>query len=392
MEALPKTTTGSEASLQLLLFVDKRPASSEKIRRIRKYLRELEVEYDFNLQVMDVSEQPHLAEYFKLVATPSLIKIHPEPRQVLAGSNLVAQLETWWPRWQRSTDSDRAPINETPDRSLPEKVSQPIASIAHSAERLQLADEIFRLKQEKEELQSQLLFKDRLIAMMAHDLRNPLTAISIAIETLEVASESKANGQETRLTPALAAQVLKHARTQTKALDRMIADILQAAQDTGSALRIQPRSFQLGSLCQDVIHHLQEQFQAKSLQVTTDFPSDLPKVHADSERIRQVLINLLDNAIKYTPEGGRIAVSILHRTTQKVQVNVCDDGPGIPDENRERIFEENFRLKRDVAKDGYGIGLALCRRVVLAHYGRIWVDSAPNQGSCFSFTLPVFRD
>jgi two-component system, OmpR family, clock-associated histidine kinase SasA len=392
MEALPKTTTSSEASLQLLLFVDKRPASSEKIRRIRKYLRELEVDYAFNLQVMDVSEQPHLAEYFKLVATPSLIKIHPEPRQVLAGSNLVAQLETWWPRWQRSTEgSDRVPVNETLEVTLPEKVSQPIASIAHSAERLQLADEIFRLKQEKEELQSQLLFKDRLIAMMAHDLRNPLTAVSIAIETLEVASEAKANGQESRLTPALAAQVLKHARTQTKALDRMIADILQAAQDTGSALRIQPRSLQLGTLCQDVIQHLQEQFQAKSLQITTDFPSDLPKVHADSERIKQVLVNLLDNAIKYNPEGGNIAVSILHRTTQKVQVNVCDDGPGIPDENRERIFEENFRLKRDVAKDGYGIGLALCRRVVLAHYGQIWVDSAPNQGSCFSFTLPVFR-
>jgi two-component system clock-associated histidine kinase SasA len=103
-----------------------------------------------------------------------------------------------------------------------------------------------------------------------------------------------------------------------------------------------------------------------------------------------VLINLLDNAIKYTPEGGTIRISCLHRTTQKVQLSICDTGPGIPEENYESIFEERFRLKRDEAKDGYGIGLALCQRIVRAHYGQIWVDSAPNGGSCFHFTLPVY--
>ncbi|PSB08794.1 histidine kinase [filamentous cyanobacterium CCP2] len=392
MEALSKQLNGSEAPLQLLLFVDKRPTASERIRQIRNCLKELaDDENYYELQVVDVSEQPHLAEHFKLVATPSLIKIHPEPRQTLAGSNLVAQLKEWWTRWQRSVD----------EYSVPHRVAQPsqpfaqsdesIKSVAHSAELIQLSDEIFRLQREKEDLQAQLQFKDQLIAMLAHDLRNPLTAVSIALETLEQLRKNPKLEGGTRLNPELIAQLVRHARTQTKAIDRMITDILQAARDKSAEFRIQPRELDLGRLCLEVIDRLCEQFQAKSQKIKTDIPSDLPKVYADRERVKQVLVNLLDNAIKYTPEQGTIEIAILHRTTQKVQVSICDDGPGIPSENQKSIFEEQFRLKRDEAKEGYGIGLALCKRVVRAHYGQIWVDSSPQQGSCFHFTLPVFR-
>jgi two-component system clock-associated histidine kinase SasA len=94
--------------------------------------------------------------------------------------------------------------------------------------------------------------------------------------------------------------------------------------------------------------------------------------------------------MKYTPLGGKIQVSVLHRTTQKIQVSVSDNGPGIPEENRDRIFEDHFRLKRDEAQQGYGLGLSLCQRIVHAHYGRIWVDST-SRGGCFHFTLPIYR-
>jgi two-component system clock-associated histidine kinase SasA len=396
MEALPRKPIIPETSLQLVLFVDKRPSSNQKVRQIRNHLKDLRADYVFDLQIVDVGEQPHLAEYFKLVATPALIKIYPEPRQTLAGTNLVAQLEHWWARWQRSAEEavdSQALARQNESNDLPATgASQTLDSVAHSAELIQLSDEIFRLKQEKEELQEQLQFKDRLIAMLAHDLRNPLTAASIALETLELGNEAKENGHASpRLTPALTAQLIKHARTQTKAIDRMITDVLQAAKGTGGEFQIQPQQLDLGALCQEVLNYLKGQFQAKLQQLTTDIPSDLPKVYADRDRIQQVLINLLDNASKYTPTGGSIEVSILHRTTQKVQVSVCDTGLGIPDENRERIFEDRFRLERDEAKDGYGIGLSLCQRVIRAHYGQIWVDSVPNQGSCFHFTLPVYR-
>jgi two-component system clock-associated histidine kinase SasA len=389
MEAVSKQPNRSEAPLQLLLFVDKRPTSSERIRQIRNCLKELAAdENDYELQVVDVSEQPHLAEHFKLVATPSLIKILPEPRQTLAGSNLVEQLQQWWARWQRSQD-EVALVKLSDEGGAAQDDS--IRSVAHSAELIRLSDQIFRLQREKEELQAQLQFKDQLIAMLAHDLRNPLTAVSIALETLEQLKAPPKPEETTRLNPELMAQLVRHARMQTKAIDRMITDILQAARDKSAELRIQPKELDLGRLCLEVIERLGEQFQAKAQHIKTDIPSDLPKVYADRERVKQVLVNLLDNAIKYTPDKGTIELSILHRTTQKVQVSICDDGPGIPPENQTLIFEEQFRLKRDESKEGYGIGLALCRRVVQAHYGQIWVDSSPQQGSCFHFTLPVFR-
>ena len=133
----------------------------------------------------------------------------------------------------------------------------------------------------------------------------------------------------------------------------------------------------------------QDKFQAKSLNLETDIPADLPLVYADPDRIKQVIVNLLDNASKYTPDRGTVNLSILHRTAYKVQVSVCNSGPGIPEEDCASIFEDSFRLQRDKSKDGYGIGLSLCQGIIRAHYGQIWVDSVPDRGSCFHFTLPV---
>ncbi len=391
MEPVPTPFTRSEASLQLLLFVDKRPSSDEKIRQIRNRFAELRADYDFDVQIIDVGDQPHLAEHFKLIATPTLIKVYPEPRQTLAGSDLSAQIENWWPRWrQASEDYDASAQSRVGTlRALPTPSLND--SLSRSDQLIQLSDDVFRLKQEKEELQEQLDFKDRLIAMLAHDLRNPLTAVSIALETLAMGYQKQAANGGSHLTPEIITQLLKHARTQAKAIDRMITDLLQAARSSDGRLQLQPQKIDLGALCLAVVDSLKEQFQAKAQTVVTDIPSDLPIVYADPERVRQVLINLLDNAIKYTPAAGKVEVAILHRTAQKVQISICDTGPGIPCDNQEQIFDDSFRLERDAEKAGYGIGLAVCQRIVRAHYGQIWVNSELGHGSCFHFTLPVYR-
>lgn len=391
MEPVPTPFTRSEASLQLLLFVDKRPSSDEKIRQIRNRFTELRADYDFDLQIIDVGDQPHLAEHFKLIATPTLIKVYPEPRQTLAGSDLSAQIENWWPRWRQASEEYDASAQSRVGnlRALPTPSLND--SLSRSDELIQLSDDVFRLKQEKEELQEQLDFKDRLISMLAHDLRNPLTAVSIALETLAMGNEKQETYGESRLTPAIITQLLKHARTQAKAIDRMITDLLQAARSSDGRLQLQPQKIDLGELCLAVVDSLKEQFQAKAQTVVTDIPIDLPIVYADLERVRQVLINLLDNAIKYTPAAGKVEVAILHRTAQKVQISISDTGPGIPGDNQEQIFDDSFRLERDAEKAGYGIGLAVCQRIVRAHYGQIWVNSELGHGSCFHFTLPVYR-
>ncbi len=373
--------------------MDGRPKSRQQVQRIRAYLKELQAGYNFELQIIDVGQQPYLAEHFKLVATPALIKIHPEPRQIIAGSNIISQLKNWWPRWQTAIDAYLKIQEEIQERiDDNSRVTSPrstISSVAVSAEVIQLSDEIFRLKQEKEKLTEQLQFKDRIISMLAHDLRNPLTAAAIAIETLQ-SNYNTETGEFQRLKPAMTAHLLKQARSQTKIINRMIADLLQVGRGSDTELPIVPQKIEIGNLCLDVLDQLRDRYIAKSQKLETDIPQDLPSVYADPERIRQVLVNLLDNAIKYTPEGGKISVAGLHRTTQKVQLSIGDTGPGIPYENRDRIFENHFRLQRDQETEGYGIGLCLCQRIIRAHYGQIWVDSVPSGGAWFHFTLPVY--
>ncbi|NEP02235.1 MAG: histidine kinase [Symploca sp. SIO2E9] len=398
MQAAPERFADSEAPLQLLLFVDERSSSRKNIQQIRSYLDSLSVDYDFELTVVDVGERPDLAEHYRLVATPALIKIHPSPRQSIAGSNLVGELKISWPGWQRSVEEYRAKLKQ--DVSLESAVSSEVGdeysspknnSIATSAELIRLSEEIFRLKQEKEELLEQLKFKDQVMSMLAHDLRSPLTAASIAVETLELENPKDNKGSQSKLTPPIKARLLKHIRTQFQRMDRMITDILQAARGSSTEFSIRPHKLDLGELCREILSQMSEQFQLKCQDVETDIPQDLPFVYADRELVRQVLVNLLDNAIKYTPAGGKIEVALLHRTAQKIQISVFDNGPGIPEENRESIFKDRFRLERDEAKEGYGLGLSLCQRIVRAHYGRIWVDTTGRGGGCFHFTLPVYR-
>jgi two-component system, OmpR family, clock-associated histidine kinase SasA len=369
----------TDSSLQLLLFVDKRPSSQEQLRQVQDYLETLRATSAFELQIINIEDQPYLAEYFKLVITPALIKILPEPRHILAGSNLVAQLTECWPSWQNSVvTSEIRPASQN--------------VLGQSEQTMKLSDEIFQLRQDNEALQEQNLFKDRIIAMLAHDLRNPLTAAAIALETLEGQWETATSTADVVvLPPATMSRLAHHARSQMQVIERMITNLLEASRGKNSKLKIRPRKLDLGALCPLIVEDILAKADAKAQHLKMDVPPDLPYVHADSDHIRQVLINLLDNAIKYTPAGGMIKICVLHRTTQKVQVSIMDDGPGIPFEKQKAIFHDAFRLERDELQEGYGIGLALCQRIIRAHYGQIWVDSTPNEGSSFNFTLPVYR-
>lgn len=366
--------------LRLLLFVDERSGPQRHTQQILDYLNYLSTDYTFDLEVLEVGEHPDLAEHFRLIATPSLVRIYPQPKQVLAGGDLVAQLKRLWPQWQQETAIAIQVAHELDPPTVAEMSDYPL-------EQIQLTEEIFRLKRENGELQEQLRFKNQILEMFVHDLRNPLTAASIAVETLKIAYEQPNPEKFHNLFPKLHRQ----ARAQFQLMNRMISDILQATKRQSGTLQLQLQAVALSPLCQELLQQFAERIQGQGLNLIEDIPQDLPKVYADAELIRQVLTNLLDNAIKYTPSGGTITVSLLHRTSQKVQVSIADTGLGIPPEKQSNIFEGHFRLKRDVEIEGYGIGLSLCRQVINAHYGRIWVDSVPQKGSCFHFTLPVCR-
>ena len=434
-------TKSEQESLQFLLFIDSRSRTHKNIQQIQNYLQSLKADYSFQLQVIELGQQPHLVEHLRLVATPALVKISPTPKQILAGSDLIAQLEKWWPRWQivgarqcRAPTQRETLLTEV-GRHTQNTMSDAMPSVGHCAEQIQLSDEIFRLKKEKEGLLEQLQFKDQVLAMLAHDLRSPLTAASIAVETLELLVDTSPPPLVSPPTPRVAGgsredrggddkegkggssacaqrhwsatqgshtqpsqtppgqlkeQLYKQAKSQFQIMNRMISDILQASKSMSAKLELQPRQLYLQYICLEVLSQFQNRLENKSQILSQDIPQDLPRVYGDEELLRQVIVNLLENAIKYTPSGGSIKFSILHRTTQKLQVSICNSGPGIPEEERERIFEGHFRLSRDEAKEGYGLGLALCRQILRAHYGQIWATASKNQGSCFHFTLPVY--
>ncbi|PSB08978.1 histidine kinase [Pleurocapsa sp. CCALA 161] len=373
-----------ELLLQLLLFVDQRSSSEEQVQEIKAYLHSLRSDYAFKLDVVEIEKQPHLVEFFRLVATPALVKMSPAPRQTLAGSNLIQQLEKWWPQWKEaktSSESSSKTIENSPATIMP--------TGDYDVQGLMLSDEIFSLRQEKAELEAQLRFKDKILAMLAHDLRTPLTAASMAVETIQLSEKNEDLSANKLL--ALKRKLFRQARNQFNIMDNMIGELLQNSQNNHAKLAVKPKPLNLCSLCQDIASQFDAKLGRKSMNFVMDVPQDLPLIYADAELIRQLISNLLDNAIKYTPEKGSISLSVLHRTNQKVQVSICDTGPGIPTAKREQIFEDNFRLQRDRAAQGYGLGLATCQQIVSAHYGQIWVDSAPESGSCFRFTLLVYK-
>lgn len=381
-------TVDKPQAIKFLLFVDKRAKSQKQAKQITEYLQTLKGDYPFDLEIIDLQERPDLVEHFRLVASPSLVKLYPNPRQILVGTDVVLQLERLWASWKQEVHNQQNQDNasQSLDNDSPSILEDHSHNNGFSPDHIYLTEEIFRLKKEKQELLEKLQFKDQVLAMLAHDLRSPLTAASIALDTLELAEKKPDHEKTTQLSK----QLFKQTKTQFRVMNRMITDILQAAKGS-SSFNLRLQNLDLPLLCNDLLKQLTETLRSKSLYLHKDIPQDIPPVYGDVELIRQVITNLLENAIKYTPQGGKISFSVLHRTTQKIQISICDNGPGIPEETKERIFEGHFRLKRDEAKEGYGIGLALCRQVIQAHYGQIWVDSEPNSGSCFHFTLPVYR-
>ncbi len=362
----------TRVTLQLLLFVTSRSATIDLAEQIRHHIEQLPGDYLAVLEVVELGERPYMAEHYKLVATPALVKTYPPPAQALVGEDLTTQLEVWWPRWQ----GQAALVSGQPESNRPETSPQSSTAL------LQLSEELFELRQERAQLLEQLRFKERILAMLVHDLRGPLTATALAVETVQ---------QQEELTPTISDQLLDQARQQIRKMDAMITDILEAARGTAAELAIRSTELNVIELCKLVVDDFTVRIQAKSLTIETDLPSDVPAVHGDPDKIRQVLFNLLDNAVKYTPPDGTIWLTVLHRTNQKVQVTVSDTGPGIPADAQDRIFTDAVRLDRDQHQEGYGIGLSLCRRIIRAHYGQIWVDSSPGEGSSFHFTLPAYR-
>jgi len=246
--------------------------------------------------------------------------------------------------------------------------------VAASLDRVRLAaaSQRARLETEAERLRTSML------SSLSHDLRTPLAGIERAASTmLEDGSGPGAEGRR-----ELARGILEDSRR----MNRLVANLLDMVRLESGALEVQREWQPLEEVIGLALIRLGDRLGGH--QVVTNVPSDLPPVLIDGLLIEQVLINLVENALEFAPEGTSIEISA-RAAPQAVTVEVADRGPGIPSGEESRIFEKFYRTREQAPGGGAGLGLAISRGIVTAHGGRIWAENRPGGGAVFRFTLPL---
>lgn len=237
--------------------------------------------------------------------------------------------------------------------------------------------------------------KNQLLSTVSHELRTPLASIKGFATTLL--------RQDVRWDDATQREFLRIIEEESNRLEELIDNLLDMSQMEAGALRIQREPLQLRRLVREAVE--QAQRRTETHWFVMDLPAELPRVWGDSRRIRQVLNNLLENAIKYSPNGGQISVTCEivsqqtqavadHHETRDVVVSISDQGQGIPREYLERVFDRFFQVDAANTRKtgGSGLGLGIAKGIVEAHGGAIWAESEPGQGSVFRFSLPIVKE
>lgn len=237
-----------------------------------------------------------------------------------------------------------------------------------------------RIIQQVKQLEHQDSARRELIANVSHDLRTPLASLQGYLEVLSL--------KDDQLTKADRKKYVDVAWRQGERLHKLISELfeLSTLENKGATLHFEP--FSMAELIQDVTQKYQLNARAKQLVLNSSIPSEPAFVSADIGLIQRVLENLIENAIKYTPAGGEIDISLLSGKNF-VATHIDDSGQGIPSEDMPHIFERFYRVDKHRDEDGTGLGLAIARRIMQLHNSSIDVASRPDVGTRFSFQLPV---
>ena len=219
-----------------------------------------------------------------------------------------------------------------------------------------------------------ILTRDQVLETVAHDLRNPLNEIVLAVELLASSGERSAK---------LASRV----RRSAERMQRLIRDLLDIEEIERGCLRLERGITGPDRLLHEAVDAAREVAERRGIELRLGIPPTLPRVHVDPDRILQVLGNLLDNALKFTPSGGRIDV-IASAHPRSVGLRIVDTGPGIPSEHLGHVFDRFFHRDRSRG-GGNGLGLAISKMLIEAHGGRIWAANVEPHGAAFCLTLPV---
>jgi two-component system sensor histidine kinase KdpD len=267
--------------------------------------------------------------------------------------------------------NDPRRFNDAEQRTLLDVFASQIAS---ALERSRLAEQaqLANLRMEAERLRSSLL------SSVSHDLRTPLSVITGAASAL---LES-----EPPLASAARRDLAETIHEEAQRLNRLVRNLLDMTRLASGAVKVAKEWQPVEGVIGAALGRVEDQLRGRMVDVGV--PPDLPPVPIDGLLIEQVLINLLENIAKYTPSGTPVEISA-HVEANAVVVEIADRGPGIPRELVDRIFDKFYRLPREGASGGAGLGLAICRGIVEAHGGRIWAENRDGGGAVFRFALPI---
>src|SRR5216684_6027118 len=234
----------------------------------------------------------------------------------------------------------------------------------------------------KEDAERASKFKDRFLSTMSHELRTPLNAVMGFSDLLADKRYGQLNERQQRY--------VSHINTGGRHLLKLINDILDLSKIEAGRMEISREDLSVETIFGEVESALRPLAEKKTQTLSSSTEPGL-RVHADATRFKQVLMNLAGNAIKFTPEGGRIELAA-HQVDDEVQVKVRDNGPGIPPEEQKRIFEAFYRLRKSgEGVEGTGLGLAITESLVKLQGGSLGLESEPGHGSCFYFSLPIAK-
>ena len=231
--------------------------------------------------------------------------------------------------------------------------------------------------------------KSEFVATVSHELRTPMTSIRGYVDVLLMGAAGAVNENQ--------AHFLNIIKNNTERLNILVNDLLDVSRIESGRVTLSPQALDLREIAEDVIGDVlrRSQEENKPMALSLEAPKKLPPVYGDIERVRQILGNLVDNAYHYTPENGTITVQIHPNGGKEVQVDVKDNGIGVPVEDQARVFERFYRGEHPLvlSTPGTGLGLSIVKQIVEMHKGRIWMKSSgvPGDGSTFSFTLPVYE-
>jgi signal transduction histidine kinase len=232
------------------------------------------------------------------------------------------------------------------------------------------------------QLESASQHKSEFLANMSHELRTPLNAIIGFSEVLLERMFGEINAKQK--------EYLQDILSSGRHLLSLINDILDISKVEAGRMELEPGPIDLRFVLQNTVSLIRERATRLGISVAMELDQSVGAIEADERRVKQILFNLLSNALKFTPAGGRVTLTAA-RIDDAVQISVRDTGIGIRGEDQDRIFEEFQQAGPGKAVEGTGLGLALAKRFVEMHGGRIWLESVVGSGSAFMFTLPLHQ-